>query len=83
MEKQKYFDKVTVLLDLKKKRDQLLKEWSETVCWFGSERQQKDHQDMEKMIHERIEQLTEELKEARKDIPKETLRQWGREYYNR
>jgi hypothetical protein len=80
MEMKKYFEMVDSVRSLRARLNQLNKEWSETVCWYGTPEQQETHNELENLVRNRLNELEEKMKEARKDISKETLKEWKQEY---
>lgn len=83
MEKQLYFAKVNLIKALEAQQSALTDEWNEYTCWYGTPEEQEAHETQSRVIRERLEATRKELEEARKDIPKETLKEWSNEFYNR
>jgi hypothetical protein len=83
MKKETYFQ----LVDLKKEYNERLielhHEWNETVCWEGTEEEILEHNRTERDFRGYVNDIDTTLAEARKDIPKDTLKAWSKEYYKK
>ncbi|MBL5830842.1 hypothetical protein [Heyndrickxia sporothermodurans] len=83
IQKETYFNLVTLKKEFQKRSHELVIEWNEKVCWEGSPEEQEAHENLEKSIRERIAEITTTLSKARESIPKEILKSWADEYYGR
>lgn len=80
MDKQLYFSKVNLLKALERKRSVLAEEWNAYTCWYGTDEEQEAHWDEVHKLHKQKGKHEEDIQEARKEISKDTLRDWAQEY---
>jgi hypothetical protein len=81
MKKETYFQLVDLKREYKERLDELFQEWNETVCWFGTQQEIEAHNREEDDFRGYIRDINTALEEARKDIDKDTLKAWSKEYY--
>lgn len=83
MEKLVYFALVDTKKELEQRQSELLNEWNENVCWYGTPEQQEAHENLEESIRSEIKRIETALATAREKLDKATLKSWADEYYNR
>jgi len=83
MEKDLYFANVELIKALEAQLSALNKEWNTYTCWYGTPEEQENHTLQSKYATTRIENIRKQLKEARKEIPRETLNEWSKEFNKR